>query len=350
MTATRIGASIGFYNGRGRALTVGVALWPEQLSDQERAWLDPGVPAHLDRRAGRADRRGGIVGVATAVACTRAQLGSIVLLESDRLGSGASGGAGRATHARGARWRGSAGAAQPGPLEPHRLAGPRTDLAARRRSAAAGLAGTRASHRAVHRVSRPAARGGALTAEQVDALLPGPAPGPAGRAASATQARLNPLRALARLAAGLAISRAASGAGRVDRGWSHTFGETRPASSGRAPWCCHGHTAADRRSGPDHPVRAKSRGTCWSPSRPACGCRGGGAAGHVDRRWPPHGRRYPRHWRSRARRPTRGHRRDVADMETAWPASRGIRVAHQWACFRPAHPDLLPVIDRIPGR
>jgi glycine/D-amino acid oxidase-like deaminating enzyme len=38
-----------------------------------------------------------------------------------------------------------------------------------------------------------------------------------------------------------------------------------------------------------------------------------------------------------------------AKFEAACPAARGIRIAHQWACFRPAHPDLLPVIDRIPS-
>jgi glycine/D-amino acid oxidase-like deaminating enzyme len=38
-----------------------------------------------------------------------------------------------------------------------------------------------------------------------------------------------------------------------------------------------------------------------------------------------------------------------AEFESAWPAARGVRISHQWACFRPAHPDLLPVIDRIPS-
>jgi glycine/D-amino acid oxidase-like deaminating enzyme len=38
-----------------------------------------------------------------------------------------------------------------------------------------------------------------------------------------------------------------------------------------------------------------------------------------------------------------------AEFASVWPPARGIRISHQWACFRPAHPDLLPVIDRIPG-
>jgi glycine/D-amino acid oxidase-like deaminating enzyme len=31
------------------------------------------------------------------------------------------------------------------------------------------------------------------------------------------------------------------------------------------------------------------------------------------------------------------------------PAVRASRVTHQWTCFRPTHPDMLPVIDRVPG-
>jgi glycine/D-amino acid oxidase-like deaminating enzyme len=38
-----------------------------------------------------------------------------------------------------------------------------------------------------------------------------------------------------------------------------------------------------------------------------------------------------------------------ARIGAAWPVARGVRISHQWACFRPAHPDRLPVIDRIPA-
>ena len=61
-------------------MTVGLALWPEQLSDDERAGLDPGVPEHLDRHPDILIVGGGIVGVTTALACTQAGLGSVVLL------------------------------------------------------------------------------------------------------------------------------------------------------------------------------------------------------------------------------------------------------------------------------
>jgi glycine/D-amino acid oxidase-like deaminating enzyme len=38
-----------------------------------------------------------------------------------------------------------------------------------------------------------------------------------------------------------------------------------------------------------------------------------------------------------------------AELEVDWPIVRGIQVGYQWACFRPAHPDLLPVIDKVPA-
>jgi glycine/D-amino acid oxidase-like deaminating enzyme len=38
-----------------------------------------------------------------------------------------------------------------------------------------------------------------------------------------------------------------------------------------------------------------------------------------------------------------------SELEAAWPVARGVKISHQWACFRPAHPDHLPVIDRVPG-
>jgi glycine/D-amino acid oxidase-like deaminating enzyme len=37
------------------------------------------------------------------------------------------------------------------------------------------------------------------------------------------------------------------------------------------------------------------------------------------------------------------------DLVLAWPPARDIFVEYRWACFRPAHADHLPVIDRLPG-
>lgn len=42
--------------------------------------------------------------------------------------------------------------------------------------------------------------------------------------------------------------------------------------------------------------------------------------------------------------------REVTDeLHRLVPGSRGLEVAHRWCCFRPATPDRLPVIDRVPG-
>ncbi len=41
--------------------------------------------------------------------------------------------------------------------------------------------------------------------------------------------------------------------------------------------------------------------------------------------------------------------RIVDELEAALPSLRGIAVSHAWTCFRPTHPDGLPVIDRVPG-
>jgi glycine/D-amino acid oxidase-like deaminating enzyme len=34
---------------------------------------------------------------------------------------------------------------------------------------------------------------------------------------------------------------------------------------------------------------------------------------------------------------------------SAWPALKGVGLEYTWACFRPTHPDHLPIIDRVPG-
>jgi glycine/D-amino acid oxidase-like deaminating enzyme len=37
------------------------------------------------------------------------------------------------------------------------------------------------------------------------------------------------------------------------------------------------------------------------------------------------------------------------EIVALWPAARDVGVGYRWACFRPAHPDRLPVIDRVPS-
>ncbi len=37
------------------------------------------------------------------------------------------------------------------------------------------------------------------------------------------------------------------------------------------------------------------------------------------------------------------------DLDAALPGLGAVATTHAWCCFRPAHPDGLPVIDRVPG-
>ncbi len=39
----------------------------------------------------------------------------------------------------------------------------------------------------------------------------------------------------------------------------------------------------------------------------------------------------------------------MGGLRAALPGVRNVAVSHQWCCFRPRHPDRRPVIDRVPG-
>jgi glycine/D-amino acid oxidase-like deaminating enzyme len=72
-------------------------VWAGELSAAERAALARGVPEGLNQRPDVLVVGGGLIGLATAVACRRAGLGSVVVVEqAERLASGASGGNGGA--------------------------------------------------------------------------------------------------------------------------------------------------------------------------------------------------------------------------------------------------------------
>jgi glycine oxidase len=70
-----------------------LTVWDERLRPQDRAALDPGVPAEFHTRPDVLVVGGGIVGLATAVMCRRAGLGRVALVERDRLACGPSGSA-----------------------------------------------------------------------------------------------------------------------------------------------------------------------------------------------------------------------------------------------------------------
>jgi glycine/D-amino acid oxidase-like deaminating enzyme len=74
-------------------MTVGSAIWRDQLTAEERAALGRGDGTIPDSRPDVLVVGGGILGVTTAVACIEAGLGSVLLVETGRLGAGATGGA-----------------------------------------------------------------------------------------------------------------------------------------------------------------------------------------------------------------------------------------------------------------
>lgn len=328
-------------------MTVGLALWPEQLSDQERAWLDPGVPAELDRSPDILVVGGGIVGVATAVACTQAGLGSVVLLEGDRLGSGASGGA--------------AGQLMPEAhvgVDPPRLVDlMRLSLAAWQNLERTwprgvglmaldwlGLGPTLAQFGALP----PGAE--QLSAEQVDALVPGMSQRGLGVLVR-DQARVNPLRAIARIAAGLGcvatgvrVQGVSLEAGRIVS-LQTTAGEVRPRSvvfaTGTPPRVdglnlripsgeVKGHMLTSEPTNLRLPGSVAPLATSIEDGRLMVG--GTLDVGDSERVVRPE--IIASMW---------------AELAAAWPIVEGVRIAHQWACFRPAHPDHVPVIDHVPG-
>jgi glycine/D-amino acid oxidase-like deaminating enzyme len=324
------------------------ALWPHQLTDVELAVLQQAEPAPLDRRPDVLVVGGGIVGVATALACLEAGLGSVVLLERGHLGAGATGGAGGllvpdvykdsdpaafASLGRSslALWR-ELEAASPGGvglvdldwlgLEPH----------------PPGLAISEASG-AEH-----------LDPQEVAQLVPGLVRQPAG-VLIRHQARVNPLRALARLA--LRLPCALTGVevlGAVthgDRIFSLTTsaGEMSPGAvvfaTGGPPEIyglevkvpsghVKGHVLTTVPSSLRLPGTVASLATQLEDGRLLAG----GTLDVGDD--------------SSAVRP------DViaaiwSALQAELPTVSGLRIAHQWCCFRPTHPDGLPVIDRLPG-
>ena len=289
-------------------MTVGHAIWPDQLTDDERQWLRPGVPERLDRSPAVLIVGGGMLGVATAAACVRAGLGSVVLVERDSLGAGASGGA--------------AGLLMPEAhvgVDPPEL----VDLAR------LSLEAWRELHKAW--------------------------PGGVGLMdfewSGHRQARVNPLRALARLAAelpcvasdvevtGVSIDDARVSSVRTSVGQLHPTNVV--FATGMPPRLeglsleipdteVKGHMLASQSTSLTPPAAVAQLATCIEDGRLLIG--GTLDVGDEERVVRPEV--IARMW---------------AEVEATWPAARGIGVAYQWACFRPAHPDRMPVIDRLPA-
>ncbi|MFZ0046181.1 MAG: FAD-dependent oxidoreductase, partial [Streptosporangiaceae bacterium] len=181
-------------------MTVNGAIWRDQLTAAERAVLGRADGIVADATPDVLVVGGGILGVATAAACAEARLGDVLLIETGRLGAGATGGA--------------TGLLIP---EPHQWSDPEPFVDLERaglerwhdlQAAIPGGVGLveldwlgLAPHDSGYAAHQP--RGVEwLNPGQVEELIPGLAR-PMEGALIHRQARINPLRAVARLAAGL---------------------------------------------------------------------------------------------------------------------------------------------------
>ncbi|HUZ35990.1 MAG TPA: FAD-binding oxidoreductase [Streptosporangiaceae bacterium] len=324
------------------------AIWRDQLTSEERAGLGRGAGVIPLTRPDILVVGGGIGGVATALACQEAGLGSVLLIEAGRLGSGATGGAG--------------GLLAP---EPHEWSDPEpfVDLARASLERWSELDQTVPGGVGLIELDwiglAPDPGGFAphlppsvewLEPSEVASLVPGLARPMAG-ALIRHQARVNPLRSLARLAAGLpavatgiaAISVTISGDRIVSV--TTTSGDIHPGAvvfaTGLPPLLdglpldlpasqVKGHLLVTEPTSLRLPGTVAPVATQLEDGRLLVG-------GTFDT-----GDETPRV------------RPEVIDsileaLYATLPAVRGLKAAYQWCCFRPRHPDGRPVIDRVPG-
>jgi glycine oxidase len=329
-------------------MTVTGAIWRDQLTADERALLGRADGSVAGATPDVLVVGGGIVGVATAYACADAGLGAVLLIETGRLGAGATGGA--------------AGLLIP---EPHQWSDPEPFVDLERASLerwrdlqqalpdGVGLVELDwlglAPHDSGFAAHQP--RGVEwLNPGQVAELVPGLAR-PMEGAFIRRQGRVNPLRAVARLAAllpGVATGVAATSVDvRGDRVVSvgTSSGAISPGvvvfATGRPPVLdgmplhvpserVKGHLLVTERTDVRLPGIVAPVATQIEDGRLLTG----GTFDVGDE--------------------TPAVQPDVIDAITAGvaavlPRLRGLGVAYQWCCFRPRHPDSRPVIDKVPG-
>lgn len=329
-------------------MTVTGAIWPDQLTPSERATLGRADDGVATSAPDVLVVGGGILGVNIAAACLEAGLGNVALIETGRLGAGATGGA--------------TGLLIP---EPHQWSDPEPFVDLERASlerwrdleltvrGGVGLVQLDwiglAPHEGGFAANQPRAVEW-LNSRQVAELIPGLAR-PMEGALIHRQARVNPLRAVARLAAGLpavatgvaATSVRISGDRIVAVGTS--AGDISPGAvvfaTGRPP-VLDGlslHIPSERVKGHllvTEPTEIGLPGIVAPLATPIEDGRllAGGTFDLGDE--------------SPAVQPAVIG--SIADgLAAVLPALRGIGVAYQWCCFRPRHPDRRPVIDRVPG-
>jgi len=329
-------------------MTVNSAIWRDQLTADERSVLGRADDGVAGARPDVLVIGGGILGVTTAAACAEADLGSVLLIETGRLGAGATGGA--------------TGLLIP---EPHQWSDPEPFVDLER----AGLERWRdlqqsvpggvglvevdwlglAPHDSGYAAHQPRAVEW-LNPGQVAELVPGLAR-PMEGALIHRQARVNPLRALARLAArlpavtsGVAATSVEISSDRIVRVGT-SAGDIHPGAvvftTGRPP-VLDGlplHIPSDRVKG--H-LLVTERADVTLPGIVAP------LATQIENGQLLAGGTFDLGDESPAVEP------EVIDaivqgLAAVLPRLRGIGVAYQWCCFRPRHPDRRPVIDKVPG-
>jgi glycine/D-amino acid oxidase-like deaminating enzyme len=329
-------------------MTVTGAIWRDQLSRDERAVLGR---ADGDVAGARPDVLvvgGGIVGVTTAFVCADAGLGEVLLIETGRLGAGATGGA--------------TGLLIP---EPHQWSDPEPFVDLERASLQRWRDLQQALPDGVGLVELDwlglAPHDGGFAAHQprdVEWLNPGQVAQlvaglarPMEGALIRRQARVNPLRAVARLAARLPAVATGVAATSVDIsgdrvvGVGTSSGHISPGAvvfaTGRPP-VLDGlplHIPSDRVKG--H-LLVTERTDVRLPGIVAP------VATQIENGQLLAGGTFDAGDETPAVQP------DVIDairagLAAVLPPLAGVGVAYQWCCFRPRHPDRRPVIDKVPG-
>jgi glycine oxidase len=329
-------------------MTVTGAIWRDQLTAAERSAL------------GRADEPlsgatpdilvvgGGVMGVNIAAACVAADLGEVLLIETGRLGAGATGGA--------------TGLLIP---EPHQWSDPEPFVDLERASlerwrdledsvpGGVGLMELDWLGLAPHEGGYAAHQSPAvqwLNPGQVGELVPGLAR-PMEGALIHRQARVNPLRAIARLAAGLPavatgvaataveisgdrIVRVATSAGEISPG-AVVFATGRPPVLDGLPL----HIPSDR---------IKGHLLVTEPTDVVLPGIVAPLATQIENGQLLAGGTFDLGDESPAVQPE-VIESIVDGLAAVLPSLRDIGVAYQWCCFRPRHPDRRPVIDMVPG-
>jgi glycine/D-amino acid oxidase-like deaminating enzyme len=329
-------------------LRVQGTVWASTVEAADRAALDPGVPANLNRHPDVLVVGGGVIGLATAVFCRRAGVGRVLVIEAGRLAAAASGGAG--------------GALAP---ELHQLSDPPAFVALARTSLALHRQLDQDWDRALWLEQTagllllpegpPAGLGPwpgveLLNSDRVAELVPELVPMSAGLLAH-DQARVHPLRlaaALARRAGSVATGVAMTGlevaGGRIVRvrttaGDLHSGVVVFATGLAPEPWVrvpqrlVKGHLVATE------PVSFRLRCGVHTPGLGVGSMADGGLLAGGTRDEGDH---------SPQVRPEviQDIRRRLAEL---LPAAGQVRVRYQWCCFRPATADGQPVIDQVPG-